>query len=294
MKITKQKNHLLLTFLTLFMFSVSASAMEDYQYSVIGLYQNTEDDNNFEATLMMGGLAYYFKPVPSRGGPLEVVDFLNRQTNIIGAYGLVEYDFGGADIDGNAYLIGFTYADPSNPITLGVSYVDYDADDNVATSWVDIDGDQLTLSLGYYLNNHSAIGISLEQSDSEITVNGSVVGESDTDTIGLTYRILESLEDNKFLDVELGYEQYEDIDNDTNSEIMIKAAYYLDQKVGLHGGFAINSGDDSSDEGKTLTIGFSVYMSQSTGVKLDIVKFSADEGGNDEDSVSFEFEHRFN
>jgi len=294
MKKTTLKHLQLIFWFIPFMIPVSASAVEGYQYSVAAIYQNMENDSDFESTLMIGGLAYYFEPVPSRSGPFAEVDFLNRQTHIIGAFGLVEYDFGGADVDGNAYLVGFTYADPSNPVTLGVTYTNIDADDTVIGSSVNIEGDELALNLGYYLNDRSMVSFYVAQSDSEITVNGTVIGESETDAMGLTYRILESLEGNKFVGVQLGYERYDNIDDETNSEIMISAAYYFDQKVGVYGGYTINSGDDSTDEGKTIKLGLSVYMSQTSGVKLDIEKFSADEDGYDEDTVSFEFTHRFN
>ena len=273
---------------------VSVKAADSYQYSVAGLYANSDDDSGFESTLILGGLAYYVKPVSLNKGPYAEAEFLDRQSNIIGAFGLAEFDFSGVDVDGNALLVAYTFAEQSTPFTFGLSHVFIDADDTVSGNSVDIESSQSTLNIGYYLTDRSAVGVHLSQGESEIKVNGTVVGESEDDAIGADYRVLTPLSNNRYAGLKIGYERADNINNETNSEIAIEADYYFDLKAGLHGKYVVNSGDDSTDEGKTITLGFSVFTSRTTGIFFELEKFSADKDGDDEDSVSIDFEHRFN
>lgn len=273
---------------------VSVQASDSYQYSIAGIYENSDDDSDVETTLILGGLAYYFKPVSLNKGPYAEAYFLERQSNIIGAFGLAEFDFSGVDVDGNAIVVAYTFAEQSTPFTFGVAYTLFDIDDSVSGSSVDIESDQTTLNIGYYLTNRSAAEVHVSQAESEFKVDGTVIGESEDDAIGANYRILTPISNNRYVGVEIGYERLDNIDDETNSEIAVEVDYYFDLKAGLHGKYVINSGDDTTDEGKTIQLGFSIFTSQTTGIFFEIEKFSADKDGDDEDSISFNFEHRFN
>ena len=286
--------YLIAVLLLVVIIPVSVKAADSYQYGVAGTYTNSDNDSDFESTLILGGLAYYFKPVSLNKGPYAEADFLDRQSNIIGAFGLAEFDFSGVDVDGNAIVVAYKFAEQSTPFTFGLSHAFIDADDTVSGNSVDIESDQSTLNIGYYLTDRSAIEVHVSQLESEIKINGTVIGESEEDAIGAGYRVLTPLSNNRYVGLEIGYERVDNIDNETNSEIAIDADYYFDIKAGLHGKYIINSGDVSTDEGKTIALGFSVFTSRTTGIFFELEKFSADKDGNDEDFLSIDFEHRFN
>ena len=273
---------------------VSVQATDSYQYSIVGAYQNTDDDSNSDSTFILGGLAYFFKPVSLNKGPYAEADFLDRQSYIIGAFGVAEFGFSGIDLDGNAIVIAYTFAEQSTPFTIGLAHSLVEADDTVSGNSVDVESNQSTLNVGYYLTDRSAVQAHVSQGESKFKVNGTVVGESEEDAMGASYRVLTPLSNNRYVGIEIGYERADNIDNETNSEITIDADYYFDLKAGVHGKYVVNSGDNSTDEGKTITLGFSVFMSRTTQIFFEVGKFSADSDGDDEDSITLDFEHRFN
>jgi len=285
---------LLILWPVLILLSPSLSAADDsYRYSIEGFYQNTENDSDVETTLLLGGFRYYFQPVALGNGPYQEADFLDRQTNILGGFGTAEVDVFSVDVDGNIIMLEFEYADQRTPFTFGVNYTTMDADETISGITLDVNLDMLSFELGYYLTPQSRLSIRISQEEADIDVGGLLLLESDTDTYGIGYKNLTALGQNRFVNLELGFDMIENSIDEKNTEISLLADYYLNLSTGLRAGFAVNSGDDVFLEGTTLTVGVTAFLSKTAGINFELKKFSADEDNNDEDTIIVSFEARF-
>ena len=271
-----------------------SAANDSYQSEFAAIYESAEDDSDFESTLMLGGLAYYFKPVSYKNGPYAEADFLDRQTAILGGFGLADLDFGGIDLDGNVFLLAFIFAEQTSPLTFGITYLQLDADENIAGNSVDVTSDTVGFELGFYLDDHSQLSLNISQGETEFEVNGAVTFEDETDVIGIGYKNVMSMSESTFLGLELGYTQEENIIDEKNTTIGVGASYYVDRMTGIVAEFAVNSGDDTFAEGTTITLGFSKFFSKTAGIYFEYEDFSADEDGGDGTQWSIEFNARFN
>ena len=273
---------------------LSSSAFgKDFKYAVGGTYSSTDSDADLEITTIVGGAQFFLAPVSTNKGPYAEAGFLDRQTNVLAALGLLTLDIAGFDIDGNMIGASFEYADQSQPITLGVTYNSGNADDNIFGVSVDVSLDILGFEIGYYLNNQSRVSFVYTQTEFEVNASGLGQFKGETDSYAIVYKNVTDLGGNHFANLELGFAMDENDANDTNNVISVLGDYYLDRASGIRGGIALNSGDDTSAEGTTFTIGFLTFPSETVSVGFTFETFSADEPNNDEDTFSLDFEARF-
>ena len=259
-----------------------SQANESYQATVNGIYTNTDNDDDVEITILALGGQYYFKPVSVANGPYGEAGFLNRQSSVIGAIGTVDVDIFTETLSGTSFILGFEYADPSQPITAGIIYNYASADKTISGINVELTLDSVLVQLGYHITRNSRVTFEVSQSDTEIKVEGPTPDQKgESDSYGLSYKNVMELGGDQFFNVEAGITMTENDENDKNNEIAVLGDYYFNRGASVRAGYAINSGDDIFEEGNTLLIGANFFLQQNVSVGLEIEKFSADENNND-------------
>lgn len=271
-----------------------SQASDTYNMAVGGIYNNIDGDNGIEITMMTLGLQYFLKPVSYDSGPYREASFLHRQSSFIGGVGTANVDFDGTDVDGTNLLAGFQFADPSQPFAASITYNTAQADDTVFGTKIEVTLDATTVQFGYYIDSHSAIGLEYTNSEVEIKISG--VGGSfkgETDTYGILYKNVMDLGGDTYLNLEAALNTTENDDNDRNNEISGLVDYYFSRAGSVRAGYMVNSGDDPSAEGNTLTLGVSFFLQPTFSVGFEMQQFSSDEPNSDSDTVNLEIEGRF-
>jgi len=272
--------------------SISQAESPNYNLSVAGMYSKQDNDDDTSLTLMGIGAKYYFMPVNPNKGPLNEADFLDRQSNVLAIIGTLDVDFG-TSIDGNFYNVGAEYADQSQPFTVNVNYIAGSAKKTITGTSVKVTLDTTSVSLGYYMDAHTALYLEYDNTTSDIKVDGSSIGKYDADSFGVRYKNVMLLESSHYANFEAGFSNISDNDNNSNNELFVRGDYYDNIQTGLFAGLAYNSGDDSSSEGTTISAGINIFLTPSANFEFEFDKFSAKANNNDSQSISFGFEARF-
>lgn len=275
------------------MVSTSQAESPNYNVSAQGMYNKTDYDDNTTFTLMGIGAKYFFAPVNPNKGPLNEAEFLDRQTSVLGLLGTLEIDLGGVTLDGNLFDVGFEFADQSQPFTVSIDYLTGSAKKTISGVTGKIIVDTTTVTLGYFLDSHSAVGFKYEKSTSDFKLNGVSQGKFDTDTIGVKYKNVMPLDGSRYANFEAGLDHISDDNSNSNNELSARGDYYLDIQTGLFAGLAFNSGDDPFAEGTTLKLGANTFISPTVKLAFEYDSFMAKENNNDNNTIDIEIEARF-
>jgi len=282
------------------MVSISQAESPNYNVSAQGMYSSTDHDDNTNFTQMGVGARYFLAPVNPNKGPLNEAEFLDRQSNLQGMLGTLSIDLDTGDpvvgivsLDGDFVDIGFEFADQTQPFTAGVEYVTGSATKTVLGVKGKITVDITAITLGYFLDSHSAVGFKYETTTTEIKADGVSQGKYDADTLGVKYKNVMPLADSKYVNFEAGLDHISDNDNNSNNELSARFDYYFDIKTGLFGGLALNSGDDPSTEGTTLGLGAHYFVSPTVKLLFQYENFMAKDSFYDDKTIDIEVEARF-
>jgi hypothetical protein len=113
----------------------------------------------------------------------------------------------------------------------------------------------------------------------------------DIDDYELTYNTVQGLGATKYYSFGIGFELIrKDSSNsvkEDNNEFKVSGGYYFSRMTSLDVAASFNSGDDISDEGQTLAIGFTHFIAPQIALEIGLSKFNADDNNTeDADSIS--------
>ncbi|MCI0506815.1 MAG: putative porin [Gammaproteobacteria bacterium] len=270
-----------------------SQAQDSYQYVAGAGYANTDYDFDFEITTLLGVFQMYTAPVSYTEGPRAEAAFLNRQPTLLLSYGTVDFEIATESIDGTDLIAGFEYANQNTPFTFGVLYNQAEADETILGTEVEVTQDVLGFQMGYYLTGRSRISVEYSQEENEILVGGSSFVQLEQDTYGVSYKNVNYLENNRFLNINVGAAYIDNDIDEQNTEFVVAADYYFDRAIRVGAGIGINSGDNIFEEGTTISVNINAFLSPLASIGFNFEQFSADEPDNDEQTIGMNFAIRF-
>lgn len=265
----------------------STSSLADYS-SQLALVHIKSDSDLIENTSTGLGLNYFFSPIKT--------DILHRyiafeytQVSSLG-FGVIpieieEKDSSGTKADGNSLFIIGRYAIENTPILLGLRYStsSFDAESKLSSSKFDIDRTTFEFGAKYYAENYLVIQGSIEQGETESKAGTEKRIDKGT-TLNLEATKLFNVSSMP-LSLNFGLSQIKDKPEDdkstTNTNLALSATLITSNNIAFNAELAKNSGDDKSEEGKTLGFGVALSPTDLITIEVSTSQFSAK--GNSED-----------
>ena len=292
------KQTLSVTLLILTLLSVNSYAEQDYQEEYKGGYEKEDADTSTDKIIGLSA-EIYFSPVNTENKPLAQAAFLNKSSSFLVGYIKGERELQNANvnsIDTNGPLIEINYITETDAFILGALYFKQDLD----TDPVLVKGDSKTIgiTIGKYLNDSSSVKFSYTSSDIEARDFVSTqVSNEDVDYYELSYKTVRSLGATSFYSFSAGIElrkaESGSVKED-NNELEFLGEYYFNRMTSLGAAASFNSGDNVSEEGKTLGVGATHFFVPQFAINIDLTRFDADDSqAEDADSISVEVIARF-
>lgn len=286
------KRTLSVTLLSLSLISANSYAEQSYQTELLVGYEKEDADTSTYKTTGLGA-EIYFSPVNTENKPLAEAAFLDKSSSVIVGYIKVKSELQNANvnsIDANGPLIAINYITETNAFILGAVYSkqDIDMDPNLATGDIKLTG----INIGKYLNDSSAVEFSYTSGDAEYQFATSNLTTSlEIDYYELSYKTVQPLDATSYYSFGAGIELIKKSDsssvNEDNHEFEILGEYYFTRMTSLGAAASFNSGDDVSQEGKTLAIGGTHFFIPQIALNISLSKFIADDSQTeDTDSIS--------
>jgi hypothetical protein len=155
-----------------------------------------------------------------------------------------------------------------------------------------IDSKIFGFSIGKYINDSTAVVASYSNGDSEyLNTTSSQAFTLDIDYYELSYITVQRLGATNYYSFGIGFElTRKDNSNsvkEDNNEFKVSGEYYFTRMTSLGASASFNSGDDISDEGKALAIGFTHFFVPQFALNIGLSTFNADDSQTeDTDSIS--------
>ena len=287
------------TLLSLALFSSNSQAEQSYQTELsVGYEKEDADSSTNKGTELSAEI--YFSPVNTDNKPLAQAAFLDKSSSVSIGYINLEIEYQNSSlnsIDSKGPYFEINYITDTNSFILGALYTtnDIETDPSLVTGDLTVTG----ISIGKYLNDSSALSFSYTSSDTEL--QNTVSGQSanlDIEYYGLSYNTVQSLNATSYYRFSVGIELINKSDSNSmeedNSELEVLGEYYFTRMTSLGASASFNSGDDISDEGITLAIGFTHFFLPQFALNIDLTSFNADDSQTeDTDSISVEAIARF-
>lgn len=275
------------------------NAEQYYQTEIIGGYEKEDADTSTGKTISFG-FQYYFAPVNTNSSPLSEAAFLDKKGSIVAGYINSKSDLQNStvdSIDSSGPLIAINYITETDAFILGAIYSKLDGDIN--PSLATIDATIVGFTIGKYINNSTSLEASYSRVEADyMNTSSSQIFELNIDYYELTYKTVQELGDDNFYSFNIGYTLTNKDDStstkEDNNEVIVSGGYYFSRMTSLDLSASFNSGDDVSDEGQTLGIGFTHFIAPQIALEIEMSKFSADDNNTEDlDSISFDVIARF-
>jgi hypothetical protein len=293
MPLLNQKRTLSVTLLSLSLLSANSHAEQNYQTELLVGYEKEDADTSTDKTTGLSA-EIYFSPVNTESKPLAQAAFLDKSSSATVGYFQSETDLLNStfnSIDQSGPLISINYITEANAFIFGATYSKIDGDTN--PNFVEIDGRLAGFSIGKYLNDSSAINIIYKNSEADYrdTASNQTIATLDIDSYELSYNAVQSFDAARYFRFSAGIELINKSDSSSvkedNHELEVLGEYYFSRMTSLGASAAFNSGDDVSDEGTTLAIGFTHFFVPQFALNIELTKFNADDNQTeDTDSIS--------
>ena len=285
------KRALSVTLLSLSLLSANSHAEQNYQTELLVGYEKEDADTSTDKTIGLGA-EIYFSPVNTENKPLAEAAFLDKSSSVIVGYIKLKRDLQNASInsiDSKGPLIEINYITETDAFIFGALYLkqDLDTDPNLVTG----DSKTIGISIGKYLNDSSTVNFSYASSDIEArSTSANLTSSTDIDYYNLSYKTVQSLDATSYYSFGAGIELIKKSDsssvNEDNHEFEILGEYYFTRMTSLGAAALFNSGDDVSQEGKTLAIGGTHFFIPQIALNISLSKFIADDSQTeDTDSI---------
>ena len=277
----------------IFILPVFAEQME-YQTEISLGHFDVEDDDNATLDVDALGLEYFFQPIkPQPNQPLAEAAFLNRASSV--SFILLQKDENSVNHTAktDAYALGFDYAQPDSPFVISGFYLDEDNELVLNGSPGKLTSDTTGLLLGYFIAQHTAIGLSYSKENfksAQFTLNYDSIEE-----LGLELKNV-SLNPNGTawsLEGGISKKDYSTVGNNTILELL--GNYYLNPGLSIGVTYENTSGDVKCATGHTYVLNARLFITPVISLSAELATFNAADKptGDDEDAWSIQAAIRF-
>ena len=286
------KQRVFVTLLSLILFSSISYAEQNYQTEIMGGYEKEDADTSTDKTIGLGA-EIYFTPVNTENKPLAQAAFLDKKSSVVVGYINSKTDLQNASVDSidlGGPLITINYITEIDAFILGATYSKLDGD--TTPDLLTIDGKVVGFTIGKYINDSTTVQASYTSADAEYrNTTSSQTSTLDIDYYELTYNTVQGLGATSYYSFGVGFELIKKDSSSSakedNNEFKVTGGYYFSRVTSLGVAASFNSGDDISDEGQTLAIGFTHFIAPQIALGIGLSKFNADDNNTeDTDSIS--------
>lgn len=247
-----------------------ASAEEQYQTVVSGLYEFDEGDQGSRQTSYGLQSRFYFSPVKTDKHPYGEAAFLERIGSVYAQALWNEYRFTSREGDGPLFQIGINAAKPGVPVAVELFYIRSSRDYN-APSTLEVTNDTFGIRAGYFFSDTWLTGIQYINSawDNTSESYSSIILRQQQYRLFTKYD--HDLGQNRMLSVYTALGIYENKDQGEifrNIEESIQLDYYFTKSLSVGLGFNNSSGTDEGREGQTYSTNIQYYFTSSISANL--------------------------
>ena len=195
------------------------------------------------------------------------------------------------DVDGDGYLLNATIVNGNMIFGLGLNNLSVDIDGDSVDETEE--SDDISFSLGTYINDSSSISLSIIKSETEYSDNDEdESGTSDATTLTLGYKnVMELAGDSNFvLDADLSTIDVKEADSNSNSTALnLSATYYPMNNIGVGGILGVADYDSGSEH----TVGIQAEYFVTPSIALSGTYSNAHSDGEDLKTIGFGVVGRF-
>jgi len=264
-----------------------------FQIEATGGWSRTSTDTSPDSDLtefFVGG-TYHLKPVMLADHPWNEAAFLEHSTFVQVGLAYDDLEVGNFSADGPLFRIGGTYADKDKPIAAQVNLQIGTLDGD---SGVDVDLMTFNGRVGYWLQPNAIVGAQLTLDDTEIGSNVDV----DKLSCGAFGKIVHPLGGGRSINGEahLDFVSVDDgVSDDDNVEFGVAADYYFTKQYSVGALVNFSFGDAASEEGITLGLRGTAWITPQVSVNAAFSTFMADDDtfGADQDFFTLFVTARF-
>lgn len=288
------KQTVFVTLLSLILFLPISYAEQNYQIEIIGGYEKEDAGTSTNKTIGLGA-EIYFAPVNTENKPLAQAAFLDKKSSVVVGYINLKTDLQNSSVDSidlGGPLIAINYITETDAFILGAMYSKLDGDTNPDLHTID---DKLVgFIIGKYINDSTTVQASYISSDAEFrNTASSQTSTLDIDYYELTFNTVGVLGATSYYSFDVGFElirkDSSSFAKEDNNEFKVSGGYYFSRMTSLDVAASFNSGDDISDEGQTLAIGFTHFIAPQIALEIGLSKFNPDDNNTeDTDSISLD------
>ena len=269
-----------------------AAQFTSFQIEAAGGWSLTSTDTSPDADLneyFVTG-TYHLKPVMLADHPWNEAAFLEHSTFVQAGLSYAELEVGNFSADGPLFRVGGTYADKDTPIAaqLNLQFGTLDGD-----AGTDVDRMSFGGRAGYWLMPNAIVGAAL-------TLDSTEIGSVDVDkmSFGAFGKIVHPLGEGRSVNGEahLDFVSVDDgVSDDDNVEFGVAADFYFTKQYSVGALVNFSFGDVASEEGITLGLRGTAWITPQLSVNAALSTFMADDDtvGADQDFFSLFFTARF-
>ena len=275
---------------------VIAFAQGGYQYEGVMAYTSTDDEDFIDTTVFGVSITMFMEPVSYGDKPYNESGFLARKSNVTLALGQIEYEFdfgfGDVNVDTTAMSANGEYMLSGSSVVVGAGFTMADGDTKIFGSTLEVTLQEVALSVGYYLDPLSKIGLTVKNSELEFDVSSGGGGTLDTDTVLAEYIAVTRMDNGNYAGIHgrLGRIEIEDIDIDA---VQIGGDYYFSRSTSVGATLGYLSSDEQGVGGNSIALRFRHFVDRLTSVSLEYEQFDGDGSGGDSDTTSIKILHRY-
>lgn len=254
---------------------------QNYQIELTGGFTTLDTDGGGpEINQLIAEGTYHLAPVALQNHPWNEAAFLEHSMFVTAGLRFVELEIGPADADGIVFGAGFRYADKKTPVAAEINFRTGTLDGDFG----DIDTTNVDLSAGYWLMSNAIVGI--DYAMEELDPDGA--GSFEETRIGVFGKIVHDLGDKRAVNLEahIGQATIDAGTEEDNLEFRVEGDFYFTPLYSAGLLLQFSSGDAVSDEGTTIGVRGSAWITPNVGIRAELTTFSAsDSAGNDQDEI---------
>jgi hypothetical protein len=265
---------------------------ESFQIELSGGWSLNSIDTNpdIDITQVDIGGTYYLQPVALADHPWNEAAFLEHSMGVMAGLRYTKFEIAGFSADGPSIGVGFLYADKKQPVAAQFNFSFGTLDGDMG---LDIDQTDVNAWAGYWLQPNALVGAAVDYGKTDAQ-GGLAIEELYFGAFG---KIVHDLGEGRAINAE-AHVGLTSVDvagsSETNFDIGVEGDYYFTPRYSAGAILDFSFGDATSNEGTTIGVRGSAWISPQASVQAMYSKFSASDSlGADQDEFGISFKLRF-
>ena len=239
---------------------------------------------------------YHFSPVDTRGAPLAESNFLTRTSSA--SIALSESETSGNykstynESESSGYSLSFEFKQKGNPNTVSAGFNKHEADISHPIT-ANYDFKIVSFALGRYFTDT----LHVELNFVDMNTNDHTPGTDNNNIYSVNAKYVKQFGDGSAYNLETNIvriTEKENSNNEKNTALEVWTDYYFSNHFSLGGGVRLNRGDDKFEEGETLGLNATYFISPAIGLELQTERFYAKQSSQvDDETLAFSVALRF-